>query len=366
MVRTCVRTPPGLNLTGIALVRSQEERDSHRMKLQQLKYLLAIADNGLNITAAAERLYTSQPGVSKQLKLLEEELGLQLFTRKGKSLGSITPAGHQVIDRARIIMREAENIRSLASDYYQEQEGSLSIATTHTQARYVLPRIVSEFRKRFPRVNLNLHQGTSEQIADMMAANDIDFAIATGSDELFDDLLLLPSYRWDRSIVVPNGHALTTLDRGITLSDLAEHPLVTYVFSFGGQSSLKRAFAEEGLEPDVVFTARDADVIKTYVRMGLGVGIVASMAADCSDRKDLTVIDAEGLFPRSTTWIGYRRNTVLRRYMVDFLQLFAPHVTPQQMDSVRRSTSQQQIDALFADAELPVKSGCPENVTQAA
>ena len=214
MVGTCVRTPPELNLTGIALVRSQEERDSHRMKLQQLKYLLAIADNGLNITAAAERLYTSQPGVSKQLKLLEEELGLQLFTRKGKSLGSITPAGHQVIDRARIIMREAENIRSLASDYYQEQEGSLSIATTHTQARYVLPRIVSEFRKRFPRVNLNLHQGTSEQIADMMAANDIDFAIATGSDDLFDDLLLLPSYRWDRSIVVPNGHALTALDRG--------------------------------------------------------------------------------------------------------------------------------------------------------
>ena len=290
------------------------------MKLQQLKYLLAIVDNGLNITAAAERLYTSQPGVSKQLKLLEEELGLQLFTRKGKSLGAITPAGHQVIERARIIMREAENIRSLAHDYYQEEEGALSIATTHTQARYVLPEIVAEFRKRFPRVNLNLHQGTSEQIADMVAANEIDFAIATGSGDLFDDLLLVPSYRWDRSIVVPKGHALTELERKITLADLAEHPLVTYVFSFGGQSSLKRAFAEHGLEPDVVFTARDADVIKTYVRMGLGVGIVASMAADCADRKDLTVIDGEGLFPRSTTWIGYRKNAVLRRYMVEFIQ----------------------------------------------
>ena len=336
------------------------------MKLQQLKYLLAIVDNGLNITAAAERMYTSQPGVSKQLKLLEEELGMQLFTRKGKSLGSITAAGHQVIERARIIMREADNIRSLASDYYQEEEGSLSIATTHTQARYVLPEIVSEFRKRFPKVGLNLHQGTSEQIADMVSANDIDFAIATGSNELFADLMLVPSYRWDRSIVVPKAHELTTLDRKITLQDLAQYPLVTYVFSFGGQSSLKRAFENEGLEPDVVFTARDADVIKTYVRMGLGVGIVASMAADCDDREDLQVIEAEGLFPRSTTWIGYRKDAVLRRYMVDFIQLFASHVTSKQLDEIRRATSQDDIDRLFDPKNLPLRAGCSEKITAAA
>ena len=336
------------------------------MKLQQLKYLLAIVDNGLNITAAAERMYTSQPGVSKQLKLLEEELGMQLFTRKGKSLGSITAAGHQVIDRARIIMREADNIRNLASDYYQEEEGSLSIATTHTQARYVLPTIVSEFRKRFPKVGLNLHQGTSEQIADMVSANDIDFAIATGSNELFADLMLVPSYRWDRSIVVPKGHELTTLDRKITLQDLAKYPLVTYVFSFGGQSSLKRAFENEGLEPDVVFTARDADVIKTYVRMGLGVGVVASMAADCDDRDDLQVIEAEGLFPRSTTWIGYRKDAVLRRYMVDFIQLFASHVTSRQLDDIRRAATQEDIDRLFDAKKLPVRAGCSETVIAAA
>jgi LysR family cys regulon transcriptional activator len=336
------------------------------MKLQQLKYLLAIADNGLNITAAADRMYTSQPGVSKQLKLLEEELGMQLFTRKGKSLDGITPAGHQVIDRARIIMRETENIRSLASDYYQEEEGSLSIATTHTQARYVLPEIVSEFRKRFPKVGLNLHQGTSEQIADMISANDIDFAIATGSTNLFTDLMLVPSYRWDRSIVVPKGHELTKLDRKITLHDLAEYPLVTYVFSFGGQSSLKRAFEDESLDPDVVFTARDADVIKTYVRMGLGVGIVASMAADCADKNDLCVIDAEGLFPRSTTWIGYRKNAVLRRYMIDFIHLFASHLTPLQLDDIRRATSQEDIDSLILTSELPLRGGCDEGVTEAA
>ena len=263
-------------------------------------------------------------------------------------------------------MREAENIRSLASDYYQEEEGSLSIATTHTQARYVLPEIVAEFRKRFPKVGLNLHQGTSEQIADMVAANDIDFAIATGSNELFSEMMLVPSYRWDRSIVVPKGHELTQLDRKITLQDLAQYPLVSYVFSFGGQSSLKRAFADEDLEPDVVFTARDADVIKTYVRMGMGVGIVASMAADCADKKDLQVIDAEGLFPRSTTWIGYRKNAVLRRYMVDFIQLFASHISPQQLDDIRRATSQQDIDGMFEGSELPLRGGCAEDVTVAA
>jgi len=336
------------------------------MKLQQLKYLLAIVDNGLNITAAAERLYTSQPGVSKQLKLLEEELGLQLFSRKGKSLGGITPAGEGVIERARVIMQEVENIRSLASNYYEEENGELSIATTHTQARYVLPEIITEFRKRFPNISLNLHQGTSEQIADMVAANEIDFAIATGSNDLFSDLLLVPAYRWDRSIIVPKGHELTRLNRKITLHDLVEFPLVTYVFSFGGHSSLKQAFASEGLEPNVGFTARDADVIKTYVRMGLGVGIVASMAADCSDRKDLQVIDAEGLFPRSTTWIGFRKDAVLRRYMFDFIQLFATHVTELQMHDLRRAKSQESIDQLFRDTALPLRTGCGDDVTVAA
>jgi LysR family cys regulon transcriptional activator len=336
------------------------------MKLQQLKYLLAIVDNGLNITQAAEKLYTSQPGVSKQLKLLEEELGMQLFTRKGKSLGGITAGGEQVIGRARVIMAEVDNIRSVASDFYREEEGTLSIATTHTQARYVLPDVIREFRERYPGVSLNLHQGTSEQIADMVAANEIDFAIATGSRDLFSDLLLVPSYHWDRKIVVPQDHELTRLERKPTLMDLARYPLVTYVFSFGGQSSLKRAFAEQGLEPDVVFTARDADVIKTYVRMGLGVGIVASMAEDCDDQKDLTAIDARGLFPRSTTWIGYRKDIVLRRYMLDFIRLFAPHITEEQLEQTRHAHSQADIDKLYRDARLPVRGGCSDDLTAAA
>ena len=335
------------------------------MKLQQLKYLLAIADNGLNITAAAERLYTSQPGVSKQLKLLEEELGLLLFTRKGKSLGSVTAAGDQVISRARLIMQEVDNIRSLASDYYQEEEGSLSIATTHTQARYILPKIIQEFRKRYPKVSLNLHQGTSEQIADMVAANEIDFAIATGSRDLFSNLLLVPSFHWDRKIIVPKDHELARLDGKASLEDLAKYPLVTYVFSFGGQSSLKRAFTDAGLEPDVVFTARDADVIKTYVRMGLGVGIIASMADD-RDMKDLVAIDAEGLFPRSTTWIGFRKEAVMRRYMLDFVQLFAPHISDSQIEQTRHALNQDDIDSLFDGAKLPLRSGSSDKITEAA
>jgi len=333
------------------------------MKLQQLKYLLAIADNGLNITAAAERLYTSQPGVSKQLKLLEEELGIQVFTRKGKSLGGVTAAGERIIERARVIMQEVENIRSLASDFYEEEDGSLSIGTTHTQARYVLPEIIAEFRKRFPKIGLNLHQGTSEQIADMVAGNKIDFAIATGSQELFTDLLLVPSYRWDRSIIVPQNHPLTKINRKITLHDLVEFPLVTYVFSFNGESSLKRAFADEGLEPNIGFTARDADVIKTYVRMGLGVGIVASMAADCADRKDLQVIDAEGLFPRSTTWIGYRKDAVMRRYVLEFLQLFAPHIDGPNLEKLQNARDQDAVNSLFKADKLPVRGGCADGVT---
>lgn len=326
------------------------------MKLQQLRYLLAIADNGLNITAAAEKLYTSQPGVSKQLKLLEEELGLQLFLRKGKSLGGVTSAGEQVIERARLIIRETENIRSLASSYYHEEEGTLSIATTQTQARYVLPDVVRVFRSRFPRVNLKIHQGTSEQIADMVGSNNIDFAIATGSHELFRELLLIPSFHWDRKIIVPKDHELAQHKHKITLEDLARFPLVTYVFSFGGQSSLKKAFAEKGLDPDVVFTARDADVIRTYVRMGLGVGIVAGMADDHEDA-DMCEISAAGLFPRSTTWIGFRKDMTLRRYMLDFIRLFAPHITADQIEQTRNARTQADIDKLYAGSDLPVLNG---------
>ena len=336
------------------------------MKLQQLKYLLAIVDNGLNITAAADRMYTSQPGVSKQLKLLEEELGLQLFTRKGKSLDRVTDAGSRVIARARVIMLEVESIRNFAGEYFQEKEGALSIATTHTQARYVLPAVVQEFRSNYPRVNLSLHQGTSEQISQMVSEDAVDFAIATGDGDQFKDLLMIPGYRWDRKILVPREHELTKLDRKLTLHDLARFPLVSYVFSFGGDSILQRAFAAEGLKPDVVFTARDADVIKTYVRMGMGIGIVAGMAHETEDNREFAAIDATGLFPRSTTWIGFRKNAVMRRYMIDFVNLFAPHASIDQIYKAAQASSQQEIDELFKNNELPLKNGCSSTLCVAA
>jgi len=312
----------------------------------------------LNITAAAERLFTSQPGISKQLKLLEQELGVQLFTRKGKSLTAITPAGRDVIARARKIAREVQNIRSLAHEMAGEQEGTLAIATTHTQARYVLPEVIREFRERYPKVNLELHQGTSEQIAELVGANRVDFAIATGSRELFPTLVMLPCYDWDRIILVPKGHPLAKLVRPIDLAALATCPLITYIFSSTGESSFKRAFAELGLDPRVVFTARDADIIKTYVRMGMGVGVVASMAFECADEKDLVALDAVGLFARVTTWLGFRRDTVLRAYMIDFISLFAPQVTTELIRSAAESPSQAEVDALFAHLHLPLRTGC--------
>jgi LysR family cys regulon transcriptional activator len=336
------------------------------MTLQQLRYLLAIADSGLNITAAAERLYTSQPGISKQLKLLEQELKVQLFTRKGKSLAAITPAGRDVIARARKIMREVDNIRSLASDLSGEEDGTLSIATTHTQARYVLPEIIREFRERYPKVNLELHQGTSEQIAELVADNQVDFAIATGARHLFPGLVLLPCFHWDRIVLVPKNHALAAADAKLDLRTLAQYPLVTYVFSLTGESSFKNAFAAEGLEPDVVFTARDADIIKTYVRMGMGVGIVAGLAYECSDGEDLVSRSAAGLFPRCTTWLGFRRDSVLRKYMVDFISLFAPHLTPQITLRVTELDTQTAVDELVADIALPTRGGCGDDMADAA
>ena len=325
--------------------------------------MLAIAENGLNITAAAEKLFTSQPGVSKQLKLLEEELGLKIFSRKGKSLEAVTPEGEEVIRRAESIMREVEAIQGLSQRLFDDEEGALAIATTHTQARYVLPEVIAEFRERYPKIRVDLHQGTSEQIASMAAARQVDFAIASGSNQLFPDWALLPCYRWDRAIIVPPAHPLAGRKSDLSLAELARYPLVTYVFSFDGESSLKKAFADQGLEPDVVFTARDADVIKTYVRMGLGVGIVASMAEDCGGG-DLIALSASGLFPRSTTWVGFPRDLLWRRYMYDFLELFAPHLDQSVVREAVRADDQVAIDRLFEDTNLPLKGPCNQTVEE--
>jgi LysR family cys regulon transcriptional activator len=325
------------------------------MKLQQLRYLLAVIDNGLNMTAAAERLSTSQPGVSKQVKLLEEELGVHLFARHGKNLVGLTPEGEEVARRAARIMQEVEAIRGISAGRYLEVAGSLSIGTTHTQARYVLPGVIARFRQRYPEVTLDLHQGTSEQLADMATRRQVDFVIASEARHRFPELVSLPCFRWDRVILVPRDHPLAGLGRRPDLAEVAQHPLVTYVFNFEGGSSLKDAFAARGLEPKIVFTARDADVIKTYVRLGLGIGIVAGMAHAETADEDLVAVDATGLFPRCTTWIGFRRDLVLRKYMFEFLQLFAAHLDPYTVRSAAECATPEQVDALLAAVELPLR-----------
>src|SRR6202049_344471 len=321
------------------------------MKLHQLRYLAAVAQSGLNITAAAQKLHTSQPGVSKQIKLLEDELGFQIFVREGRNLTRITAAGQQVIERAVRILQEAHSIRNLSTEMRDEGKGSLSIGTTHTQARYVLPGVIQEFRARYPQVRLNLHQGTSEQIAEMVASDRIDCAIATGSEALFSDLTLLPCYRWYRTVIVPKDHPLANGAR-LNFKALAAYPLITYTFSFTGPSSLHQAFARAALTPNIAITARDADVIQTYVRLGLGVGIIAHMAVDERD-PDLVAVDASHLFAAHTTWMGFRRGTLLRKYMYEFAQLLAPHLARRLVERAPRATSAEEVAQLFADLTLP-------------
>ena len=305
------------------------------MKLHQLRYLTAVVQNGLNITTAARKLHTSQPGVSKQLKLLEEELGFPVFEREGRNLTRVTPAGQQVVDRALRILEEVQNIRRLSADVREEHTGSLSIGTTHTQARYVLPSIISKFRAEYPEVDLHLHQGTSEQIAELAKRDRIDFAIATGSAELFPTLVLLPWYRWRRQIVVPRGHPLAS-EKAPSLKSIARFPIVTYTFSFSGRSSLPALFESAGLKLNVALTAADADTIKTYVKVGLGVGIVAGI-----------------LFDPHTTWIGFERGRLLRGYLYDFLKLCAPHLTRRRIELAVRANTAAEVAEVFSDIVLP-------------
>ncbi len=324
------------------------------MKLQQLRYLTAIVRNNLNISAAADSLYTSQPGISKQLRLLEEELGVELFSRNGKHLTEITLIGHQIILKAENILREVNNIQILAEEYRDDRRGSLSIATTHTQTRYALPSVIKIFRERYPAVSLQVHQGSPSQIAELALSGEVDFAIATESLELFEDLVMMPCYAWQRCVLVPNNHPLTRLSH-LTLHDIAQYPLVTYVFSFTGRSQLDEAFRSVQLKPMVAFTATDADVIKTYVRLGMGVGIVARMAYDAQQDHDLVQLEASHLFATNITKIGFRRGTLLRSYMYDFIQLFANHLQPASVKAAECADSSEGVAALFEGLELPVR-----------
>ncbi|TCO78276.1 HTH-type transcriptional regulator CysB [Chromatocurvus halotolerans] len=323
------------------------------MKLQQLRYIWEVAHHDLNVSATAQSLFTSQPGISKQIRLLEDELGVEIFSRSGKHLTHVTPAGAAILEAAGEVLRKVEGIKHVAQEFADDSKGSLSIATTHTQARYALPPVIAAFIQRYPDVSLHMNQGTPMQIAEMASEGAVDFAIATEAMELFSNLIMLPCYRWNRCILVPKDHPLTQVSR-LSLEDVAAHPIVTYVFGFTGRSRLDEAFSAAALTPKVVFTAADADVIKTYVRLGLGIGIVARMAHDEDAEPDLVALDATHLFAPSVTHIGCRRGTFLRGFMYRFIEDFAPHLTRDVVQQAFATKSRAELDTLFDSVELPV------------
>ena len=301
------------------------------MKLQQLRYLVEVARCGLNVSDAAESLYTSQPGVSKQIRLLEDELGVIVFERSGKRLTAITEPGKRVLEIAERILHEADNIKRVGEEYAGGDSGSLVIATTHTQARYALPAVVKNFVERHPNVRLSMHQGSPPQIAEWTIKGEADIAIATEALYQFPQLIMLPCYQWGHSVVAPDGHPILA-EKSITLAALARWPLITYDPVFTGRSRINKAFERAQLTPNVVLAAIDADVIKTYVSLGLGLGIIASMAYDPARDIGLKAVDVGHLFGSNTTRIGLRRGTYIRQYEYDFIELFASQLTKKAVD----------------------------------
>jgi LysR family cys regulon transcriptional activator len=309
------------------------------MNLQQLKYLTAVVDHGLNVSDAAEALFTSQPGISKQIRQLEDELGVAVFVRQGKRMASMTPAGEVVVATARRALREIQNMKRVADEFRAEDTGTLAIATTHTQARYVLPNVLAAFARRYPKVRVILHQGNPRQVAEQSASGEADLGIATEALTDFPELVSLPCYTWNRCVLVPKGHPLARAKGPLTLEALAKWPIITYDFSFTGRSQITAAFAAKGLEPNIVLTALDADVIKTYVELGMGVGIVAQMAYDPAKDTAFEQLDASHLFAPSTTRLALRRNLFVRGYVYAFIELFAPQYPRKAVDAALAGTA---------------------------
>jgi LysR family transcriptional regulator, cys regulon transcriptional activator len=305
------------------------------MKLHQLRYIREVARQRFNVSTAAEALHTSQPGVSKQIQLLEEELNLQIFQRNGKRLVGVTEPGRTILQMAERVLHEMENIRRVGEEFSHEDTGNLVIAATHTQARYRLPAAVKAFMEAYPRVHLTIHQGNPTQVAEQVVNGEADIGLATEAISNYRELVTLPCYQWNRCVVVPHGHPLIG-DAPLTLEKIASYPVVTYDFAFAGGSMVNRVFAERGLQLNVALTAIDSDVIKTYVELGLGVGLLAQMAFNPERDRNLEMLDASHLFPASTTHLGVRRDAYLRGYQYDFIRTIAPHLDRAAVDTAFR------------------------------
>jgi LysR family cys regulon transcriptional activator len=297
------------------------------MNLHQFRFVQEAVRRNLNLTETAKALYTSQPGISKAILELEEELGVDIFARHGKRLRRVTEPGQQVLKSIEIIMREVGNLKRIGEEFSKQDAGRLSIATTHTQARYILPEPVALLRKRFPKVSVSLHQGTPEQVAQMLLDESADIGLATESLSEFDDLVTMPCYEWQHMVVVPSAHPLAGVER-LSLEQLAAEPLVSYHPSFTGRTRVDAAFAKRGLKPNVVLEAIDSDVIKTYVRLGLGVGIVAEMAVkDDLLGSDLVAKPVGHLFGQNVSRVAFKRGAYLRNFVYTFAELLSDRLT---------------------------------------
>ena len=295
------------------------------MKLQQLRCIYEVVQNQFNISRAAESIHTSQPGVSKQIQLLEEEIGVKLFQRNGKRLSGLSEPGIRVYESIVEIMREVKNIKNISDEYERKDSGSFTIATTHTQARYKLPVVVESFVKKYPKINLNIHQGDPAQVTAQILNGEADVGIATESISLNDKIFCIPCYSWNRCLVMPKDHPLLRV-KDINLNHLATYPMITYDYAFTGSTIVSKVFKEANIQPNIMLTAIDADVIKTYVGLNLGVGLIAEMAFDENKDKNLVSRDVSHLFPTSTTYIGIRQDTFIRGFTFDFIKMFTPHM----------------------------------------
>ncbi len=306
------------------------------MNLQQLRYVQEAVRRGLNLTEVAKALHTSQPGVSKAILELEDELGVPIFERHGKRLRRVTVPGERVLIAIDLILREVGNLKRIGEEFGQQQVGTLSIATTHTQARYVLPRAVAALRERHPEVNISLHQGTPAQVAQMVLDEVADVGLATEALAGYSGLISLPCYEWQHVLVVPTSHTLATVERP-TLEQLAAHPLVTYHPSFAGRTRIDAAFAQRTLAPRIALEAIDSDVIKTYVRLGLGVGIIAEMAVDSAKSDaDLVCTPLGYLFGPNVARVAFKRGAFLRHFVYSFAELLSERFTPALLERALR------------------------------
>jgi LysR family cys regulon transcriptional activator len=307
------------------------------MNFQQLRSIRETVRQNFNLTDVAHVLFTSQPGVSRQIRELEEELGIDIFERNGKRVTGLTEPGKDVMPIIERLLQEAENLQQVGQEYSGKTAGTLVIATTHTQARYVLPHVVQDFRRTFPDVRISLRQSSPEHIAEWVLSGKADIGLATEGLKQFDGLTSFPCYEWNHVVVVPNTHPLLEKNK-ISLEDLAAYPLITYDQGFTGRSHIDEAFAQKEIIPDIVLTAMDSDVIQQYVSLELGVGIVASMAAEDNLKPGLMAITAEHLFSPNTTRVAVRNGAFLRQYMIDFILRLAPALKSEKLLSVQRHT----------------------------